>query len=298
MTRDRFKIGVVAPASRIDEALADRVCAGARDLYGDRVELVFHPQCFLSSGHFAGPDQVRANAFVEIANDASCDALWWARGGYGANRIAELVLPRLNEVARKKLYLGYSDAGFLLAALYKAGFQVAHGPVAADINRGRAPAHDPADPTADGRDGRAAVSRALRFLVERDPSTLDPTVLSGEPVPAFNLPILSHLLGTPLEPDLAGHVLMLEDVSEPMYAIDRALFHVTSYPKIPKVAGLKLGRVSDVPSNDPEFGETEEQTMRHWCEVSGIPFLGRADIGHDVDNKVVPFGRWRAKVSA
>jgi muramoyltetrapeptide carboxypeptidase len=298
MTRDRFKIGVVAPASRIDESVAERVRAVARELYGDRAELFFHPQCCLSSGHFAGSDQVRANAFVEIANDASCDALWWARGGYGANRIAELVLPRLNEVARKKLYLGYSDAGFLLAGLYKAGFEVAHGPVVADINRGATPAHDPTIPPKEGDDGRAAVGRALKFLVERDPSTLEPTVLSGEPVAAINLTILSHLLGTPLEPDLAGHILMLEDVSEPMYAIDRALFHVTSNPNIRKVAGLKLGRVSDVPSNDPEFGETEEQIMRHWCEVSGIPYLGRADIGHDFDNKVVPFGRWRAKVSA
>jgi muramoyltetrapeptide carboxypeptidase len=298
MTRDRFKIGIVAPASRIEESVAERVGAVARDLYGNRVELVFHPQCFLSSGHFAGPDEVRANAFVEIANDASCDALWWARGGYGANRIAELVLPRLNEAARKKLYLGYSDAGFLLAGLYKAGFEVAHGPVAADISRGPAPSHDPTAPPADSRSGRLAVMRALKFLVERDPSTLEPTVLGGEPVAAFNLTILSHLLGTPLEPDLTGHVLMLEDVSEPLYAIDRALFHVTANPNIRKVKGLKLGRVSDVPPNDPEFGETEEQIMRHWCQVSGIPYLGRADIGHDTENKMVPFGRWRAAVNA
>lgn len=293
---ETLKIGVVAPASRIEESVAERVRAVARDLYGNRVELVFHPQCFLSSGHFAGDDKTRANAFVEIANDASCDALWWARGGYGANRIAELVLPRLDEAARKKIYLGYSDAGFLLAGLYKAGFEVAHGPVAADINRG--PTHDPTAPPADPRNGRLAVMRALKFLVERDPSTLEPTVLDGEPVAAFNLTILSHLLGTPWEPDLAGHVLMLEDVSEPMYAIDRALFHVTANPSIRKVAGLKLGRVSEVPPNDPEFGETEEQIMRHWCEVSGIPYLGRADIGHDAENKVVPFGRWRAKASA
>jgi hypothetical protein len=32
--------------------------------------------------------------------------------------------------------------------------------------------------------------------------------------------------------------------------------------------------------------------VRHWCDVSGIPYLGRADIGHDIDNKIVPFGRW------
>ena len=77
-----------------------------------------------------------------------------------------------------------------------------------------------------------------------------------------------------------------------MYAVDRALFHVTSSPNIRRVAGLKLGRITDVPPNDPDFAQTEEQVVRHWCEASGIPYLGRADIGHDADNKIVPFGKW------
>ncbi len=273
-----MRIGIVAPASRIDERIAARVQAVADAAFGDQVELFFHPQCFLSWGHFAGEDAARADAFVQVANDENFDALWWARGGYGANRIAEAVLPRLNEAARKKLHLGYSDAGFLLAGLYKAEFKVAHGPVARDIARAG---------------GNAAVERALRFLMGApEPGDLEPSVQSGEPLAAFNLTILSHLIGTALEPDLSDHIVLLEDVSEPMYAIDRALFHVTSAPNLRKVAGLKLGRVSDVPPNDPEFGQTEEQVVRHWCAASGIPYLGRADIGHDADNKIVPFGRW------
>ena len=278
MQKPEKTIGIVAPASRIDESVAKQVKAAARELYGGRVELFFHPQCFLSSGHFAGDDTARSEAFVQVANDERFDAFWWARGGYGANRIAESVLPRLTETARKKLYLGYSDGGFLLAGLYKAGLNVAHGPVVADIRR-------------DG--GEAAVLRALKFLVERDTSTLEPTVLTGKPVAALNLTILSHIIGTALEPDFTGHILMLEDVSEPMYAIDRALFHITSSPNIRKVAGLKLGRCTEIPPNDPDFCQTEEQVMRHWCDVSGIPYLGRADIGHDSENKVVPFGVWR-----
>jgi muramoyltetrapeptide carboxypeptidase len=278
MMPDRIRIGVVAPASRIDEGVAARVQAVADAAFGDRVELFLHPQCFLSWGHFAGEDGARADAFVQVANDENFHALWWARGGYGANRIAAAVLPRLKEAARRKLYLGYSDAGFLLAGLYKAGFKVAHGPVARDI------AHE---------GGSAAVERALRFLMGAPgPSDLEPSVQTGKPLAAFNLTILSHLIGTPLEPDLSDHIVLLEDVSEPMYAVDRALFHVTSAPNLRNVAGLKLGRVSDVQPNDPDFGQTEEQVIRHWCAVSGIPYLGRADIGHDADNKILPFGRW------
>ena len=85
---------------------------------------------------------------------------------------------------------------------------------------------------------------------------------------------------------------MLEEVSEQMYRIDRALFHITASAAIRGVAGIRLGRCSDIPPNDPDFGEDEEEVARYWCERAGIPYLGRADIGHDVDNKVVPFGRW------
>jgi muramoyltetrapeptide carboxypeptidase len=85
---------------------------------------------------------------------------------------------------------------------------------------------------------------------------------------------------------------MIEDVSEYMYRTDRAMFHITSNPGVRKAAGIRLGRCTEVPENDPDFGETEEEVVRHWCGRSGIPYLGRCDIGHDADNKLVPFGRF------
>src|ERR1700754_2973706 len=128
----RCRIGVVAPASRMSAEVAERVPALARSLYPDRTpEIVFHPQCFASHGHFAGDDQTRARAFLDIANDDSYDAVWFARGGYGSCRMVEAVMCGLTELSRRKAYLGYSDTGVLLAALYRAGFDaVAHGPVA------------------------------------------------------------------------------------------------------------------------------------------------------------------------
>jgi muramoyltetrapeptide carboxypeptidase len=277
--REKTRIGIVAPASRIDESTAERVKVIGRESFGGRIELLFHPQCFLSWRHFAGEDTARADAFIEIANDRGFDALWWARGGYGANRIVESVLPRLNQSAQDKFYLGYSDAGFLLAPLYQRGFRVAHGPVARDVER---------------EGGDAAIKRVLNFLAGSPaPDDLEASINTGKPLAAFNLTILSHLIGTPFEPDLSGHILLVEDVSEPMYAVDRALFHVTSSPNVRNVAGLKLGRVSEVPPNDPDFAQDEEQVARHWCAASGIPYLGRADIGHDASNKIVPFGKRR-----
>ena len=271
----RLKVGVVAPSSRLEPEMAGRVAAIAAQHF-PAIELHFHPQCHLSAGHFAGSDAERAAAFIEIANDPSYDALWFGRGGYGSGRIAAEALPKLSEAAKGKTYLGYSDAGVLLAGLYAKGFpHVVHGPMPADITR---------------TGGEEAVKRALAWLDRRAPEALEPSVASAGKIAAFNLMTFSQLIGTPFQPDLAGHVLMLEEVSEYMYRIDRSLFHVTSNPAIRRVAGMRLGRCSAIPANDPDFGQTEEQVARHWCNVSGIPYLGRADIGHDADNKVVPFG--------
>jgi muramoyltetrapeptide carboxypeptidase len=275
-----MRIAVVAPGSRLDPAIAERTQKLAYSLYPE-LEIAFHPQCFRSWGHFAGTDEERANAFLEAANDKAIDAVWFARGGYGAGRVALRALHRLNDDAARKAYLGYSDAGALLAALYTLAYRdVAHGPMPADLNR---------------EGGEEAVERALAYLVTRNPATLEPTVSPEIPTAAFNITILSHLICTPFQPDLAGHVLMLEEVSEYMYRIDRALLHILSSPLIRGIAGIRLGRCSLIPENDPDFGQSEEEITHYWCETFGIPYLGRADIGHDVANKVVPFGRFRPR---
>jgi muramoyltetrapeptide carboxypeptidase len=269
----RARIAVVAPANRLDPDAAGRVAALARDHFGARLTLDFHPQCFLSSGHFAGDDAARSAAFLEAANDAAFDAVWFARGGYGSGRLDDALFAKLGAPARAKTYLGYSDLGFLLARLHREGVgRCVHGPMPADINR---------------TGGEAAVVRALRYLVDRDGEGVEPG--SRAPRFAFNLTVLSNLLGTPAEPDLAGAELLVEDVDEQHYRIDRSLLHVTASPNVRKCAGMRMGRFSRIPENDPPFERTVEEIVRYWCGRARIPYLGTADIGHDVDNKIVPF---------
>ncbi len=270
-----MRIAVVAPSARFSETAAKRVRAVAA-VSVPEAEIVFHPQCFLTHNHFAGSDQARADAFVEVANDPAVDAVWFARGGYGACRIAESVITRLRPAARDKAYLGYSDAGYLLAGLYRSGFpRLAHGPMAQDVLR---------------KGGEQAVQRALSWLARASQDTLEPKLDPDRKHAAFNLTVLGLLLGTPLQPDLTDHVLLLEEVSEQMYRTDRAMFHLTSNPAIQAVAGIRLGRCTDITPNDPDFGDNEEEVVLHWCERNKIPYLGRADIGHDAANRIVPFG--------
>ena len=266
------KIAICAPASPIsrETEAATRALVEA-EFPMHSVE--FHDQCFERSGHFAGDDLTRLTAFLALANDPSYDAIWFARGGYGSNRLAEAALPRLNEAARAKTYVGYSDCGYIMGALYRAGIgQCAHGSM-------------PSATRSEG--GRESARRVLKWFAG-DNSGLEPSLDGTKPVAAFNLITLAMMAPTPLMPDLTDHVLMVEEVSEHLYSVDRIFFSL--YGSLPRLAGLRLGDVSDVPENDPPFGRSPEDIAKFWCARAGIPYLGRAEIGHTDANRVVPFG--------
>ena len=265
-----MRIAIVAPSCTLkrDAARLVEEIAGAR---GD-LELIIHPQCFLTDGHFAGPDRARLDALREVMADPAIDAVWFARGGYGSNRIAQEALVDIPDAARSKTFMGYSDAGFLLGGFHKAGLQVAWGPMPQDVLR---------------TGGEEAVKRALDWFVASEPKALEPSI--DGPAMAFNLTVLSNLLGTSLEPDFTGVDLMIEEVSEHFYRIDRSMFHVTASPSVKNVRRLRLGRITDVVANDPEFGDDGTEIVEQWCVRSGISFGGLADIGHDTRNKIVPF---------
>ncbi len=185
-------------------------------------------------------------------------------------------IDQLGPGAREKAYLGYSDGGFLLGALYREGIgRQVHAPMPLDIRR---------------EGGDVAVRRTLAWL-SGDSSGMEPGC-GDAPTAAFNLTTLAMLAGTRFMPDLAGHVLMVEECSEYLYEIDRLLFHVTV--QLRGLVGLRLGEVTDVPENDRPFGTDAEGITRDWCGRAGISYLGRAEIGHSAANRIVPFGLARA----
>ena len=272
------RIGICAPSTPFTREGADRVIALAAKSH-PQTELIFDEQCFFEQGHFAGNDKQRTDSFVALANDPAVDAIWFARGGYGAARMAQAAIARLDSVANRKTYLGYSDAGNLLGGLYRAKIGVvAHGPMPTDIGR---------------TGGDAAIRRALDWIVQKQPDALEPGLVSGQKHAAFNLMTLAMMTGTKLMPDLRDHILIVEEISEYLYAFDRAMFHLCSNLADHGLSGIKLGRVDDIPDNDRPFGEHPEAIAKRWSEQNGIAYLGRADIGHDAGNKIVPFGPFK-----
>lgn len=265
-------IAICAPATPITRDHAAALEALVAEEFPDH-RVTFHDQCFERRGHFAGDDLRRLTGLLDCANDPAFDAVWFAKGGYGSNRIAESAVARMNASARSKTYVGFSDCGYLLATLYRAGIgQCAHGSM-------------PVSARSEG--GREAVRRVLRWF-GGDNSGLEPSLDGTTPAAAFNLFTLAMVAGTPMMPDLTDHVVMVEEVSEHLYAIDRLFFHLAG--TLPRLAGLRLGQVTGVPENYVEFGQDELEIAQYWCARAGIPFLGRAEIGHTSANRVVPFG--------
>lgn len=270
-----MRIGVVAPARTVSQESALRMSAFMALTYPQH-DIVFHPQCFLTENHFAGSDAVRAAAFLEFANDPGFDAIWFARGGYGSNRILEMVMPKLGPAAKTKTYMGFSDMGFLLGALYarRIGFPC-HASMASGMGK---------------NDKGVDTGWALGWLIDKDIKAVEPSLLDGKPAAAFNLSILTSMIGTPWLPDLTDHVLMIEEVGEPTYRVDRMLFTMAHATQLKGIAGVRLGAISDVVQNDVDFGESDEFMIRRWCGEMGVPYLGRCEIGHVALNRVVPFG--------
>jgi muramoyltetrapeptide carboxypeptidase len=197
--------------------------------------------------------------------------VWFAKGGYGSNRIVAEAVERLSGRGAEQQWLGYSDCGYLLAAARRYGFaRAVHGPMPVDIRR---------------ESGETAVRRALGWLAGSREG-LEPD-LDTQPAVAFNLTTLAMLCGTRFLPDLSGRVVLVEEVAEHLYAVDRLFFHVTEHLR--GIAGLRLGRLGTVPENDRPFGAEPEDIARAHQSRAGIPYLGRADIGHDAANKIVPF---------
>jgi muramoyltetrapeptide carboxypeptidase len=263
---------------------------------------------------FAGTAAERLDAFHELAADESIAAILFARGGEGALAL----LPELDWsllARRPRAYVGYSDLTPLLLEIpRRLGFATFHGPmVAADFARGLEPEERvsflaalagewpqivPASTLVRVRDQGEPVLVRVRDQSEpvlvrvRDQSE---TVLADgaalEPVegPLVGgcLSLLTALLGTPWRPDFDGAIVLLEEVAEPSYRLDRMLTHLALSGSLAGVRGVVLGEFEGIDVREGGYVRAIERVAR---AVPGRAVLGGAPIGHVGPNRTVPLG--------
>ncbi len=266
-------IGVVAPASPFNEADFFRGIQVLKDM---GFQMALRPHLFDRSGYLAGTDADRATQVNEAFADDDIRAIVCARGGYGAMRM----LPYLDfDLIHRhpKLFMGFSDITALLCALYQSGGLVClHGPVVTTLRNA-------------GANTRTSVFKALTSKEGTDiflenSVTLHPGAAVG-PLICGNLTTLCHLAGTPFQPVLDGHILILEDRGEKPYRLDRMLTQMKLAGMFGGLKGLGLGGFDACGSMTEVLN-----VVQNIFQPMEIPMLAGFDIGHGQENTVVPVG--------
>ncbi len=272
MLRDGARIAVVSPSGISDPARLDRGLAVARSWGYDLVEL---PHVCGANRYFAGTDAERL-ADLATAFSGDFDAVWAARGGYGLSRLVmNLPWSRLARVP----FIGFSDGTVLLNALVSMGRPAVHGPVL----------HALAD------HNNEATRSALRAVLAGAAARLSGSWLLGEPpvdeavVAGGNLCSLASTCGTPLQFDATGKIVLLEDLGEPPYKLDRLLIQCRDSGCFDGAVAFALGDFLD--AAPPEGANwTLDEVFLDVLGPLGVPILKGIPVGHGRYNHALPLG--------
>ncbi|MEP7027743.1 MAG: LD-carboxypeptidase, partial [Candidatus Eisenbacteria bacterium] len=295
-------IAIVAPAGPAPLA---RLQQGIATLTGLGFDVRLGAGVLSQERYLAGPDDRRALDLVSLWARKDVAAVFCARGGYGAARIADALTPAF--LARHpKIFCGFSDITTLHAACARAGLVSFYGPMVAwDL------AHGAAKPP---RSKRAAMKLATATAISKSggfdeesframlmdgagdfviaPAAAEPLVrgrASGHLLGGC-LSLLVATLGTPEELDTRGAILVLEDEKEPPYRIDRMLTQLRRAGKFAGVKGVVLG---DFPECHPDKGAGYAlvDVLRDRLGDLGVPVAWRFPIGHTLQpNVTLPLG--------
>ena len=230
-------------------------------------------------GYLAGQDGERLLDLNTALADESIDAIWCVRGGYGAMRLlAHIDYASLTR--RPRALIGYSDATALHAAIgTRCELITYHGPTA----RGEL--------TPFSRDSleRAVIERGDPCGRAPDARTIRGGRAHGRLV-GGNLALLAALAGTAYAPDYRGALLVLEDVGEAAYRIDRMLVQLALSGALAQIAGLVVGHFTEVTPGDDISSGVLDDLVREAAEIAGVPAVAGAPVGHIHDQWTIPLG--------
>lgn len=268
-----MRVAAVAPSHAYDPA---RLEAGLDVARGLGVDVHLVPDTLRPHRYFAAPDDHRLAQLVAALTDPGWDAVWMVRGGSGLTRL----LPRIPWAdLSPRPVIGFSDVVALHAGLWRHGLgPLVHGPVLHSL------------PTTD-----AASVRHLSALLHGEP--LEP--LSGEtwaagaaqgPLLGGNLCVLAALCGTPWQLSAAGAILVLEEIGEAPYRVDRSLQQLASAGVLDGVAGVALGTFTGCAPPEGAPWTLRDLVLEHLAPL-GVPVLADLPIGHGVENRAFVWGR-------
>jgi muramoyltetrapeptide carboxypeptidase len=268
-------LGIAAPGGPVNP---DRLAEGCELLRAAGYRTLHRDDVTARRGYLAGEDARRAKELMELAGDPRVDAIVCARGGYGCDRILHLLDARALRAAAKPI-VGYSDVTALLLWLRRrAGLVGFHGPM---LER--------------GADADPAAQEAL--LAQLAGSAPLPVVLRGRGLGGSvargrlvggSLTLVAASLGTPWEVQTRGAILLLEEVNEAPYRVDRMLQQLRAAGKLAGVVGVGVGDVSTCV--DERYATGVLDVVEEAVRPLGVPLVALLPFGHVRANAAWPVG--------
>jgi muramoyltetrapeptide carboxypeptidase len=264
-------VAVIAPASGFDRASFE---AGV-EIIARRYEVHYGPDILTRHRYLAGSDARRLGELWRALADTGIRGVFCARGGYGMMRL----LAGLEGMPLGlKPVIGFSDITALHQLLQRQGLVSIHGPVLTQLSRLDAGTH----------------ARLFELLESEAPAaglTGTDTYAEGTaegPLIGGNLAVLTRLLGTPFLAPLEGAILLLEDVGERPYQLDRMWIHLELAGVFRQVRGIVLGAFTHCEEKDAEYSSAD--VLRELAAATGLPCAAGFPIGHGEQNQPVPLG--------
>lgn len=274
-------IGMISPGSVLpDKEQYDKIVRTITEL-GFHVEEGANAR--KSYGNLAGTDEARAADLNKMFKNPAIDAILPFRGGWGSNRILDLI--DFESIKRNpKVLIGFSDITSLLLAIYaKTGLVTFHGPVGkSEWN----------EFTVSSFTNTLMRNKKARYEnkpdADMDFSVINPGSAEGKLI-GGNLTVLTSMLGSDYLPEWEGAILFIEDVGEEIYRIDRMLTQLKLNGILSKLSGFIFGTCVNCEKGNKNSLNLE-QVLKDHIQVLGVPSYYGSMIGH-IDNMfTLPIG--------
>lgn len=268
------RIAIEAPSGTIDPEILK---SGVAELEQAGFDVSLAPHVLNhSEGVFSAPDAMRAADLAAALADPDVDAIWCARGGYGAMRTLDALEPyggwRKVFGQTDKLVVGFSDITVLHAAAAISSGLGLHGPMLKHIAR-----HGIGSPDV----------QATLALLSGEPFSITRPALRGSRdgeacgrLIGGNLSIIYSLAAADMTPDLNGAILFIEDLSEYRYHVDRMMRSLRMAGLLRKIGGLIVGQMTNMKDGATPFGRDACQIVADAVADLDIPVFVGYPAGH------------------
>ncbi len=271
-------IGITCPAGFMAAAKA-QTCIDTLQRWGYQV-MVGKTLGSNSTNYFSSTDEERRDELQAMLDDKSIHAILCGRGGYGAGRIIDQ-LDFTKFKKNPKWIIGFSDITVLHSHIYS-NLKIAtlHAAMAAAFNEGENEFIQSLQ--------KALTGKKVKYKCAVHPFN-KPGTASGDLV-GGNLSLLAHLTGTVSDINTKNKILFIEDVGEYIYNVDRMMYQLKRSGKLKIIAGLIVGKFSEMKDTERPFGQTAEEVIRDAVKEYDYPVCFNFPVSHEKENYALKIG--------